>query len=61
MKKMASRENCVLCGGTIDSDALTFEQRLINDEDFCRTCWNDIMHEEYEEEVPLPQLWPASV
>ncbi|HEY7507945.1 MAG TPA: hypothetical protein VH677_02355 [Nitrososphaera sp.] len=57
---MNSKQNCVLCGGTIDNSALTFEQKLVNDEDFCRACWNDIMHQEYEGEIPLPHLFLAS-
>ncbi len=49
-----------MCGGAIDVSTLTFEQRLVNDEDFCRTCWNDIMYHEYEGEISVPRLWPAS-
>lgn len=48
-----------MCGGVINSSSLSFEQRLIGDEDFCRTCWNGIMYEEHDE-VPLSHRWPVS-
>lgn len=53
-----NQERCVLCGKAIDSLSLSFEQRLIGDQDFCRNCWNEIMIEGYDES-PLPILLVA--
>jgi hypothetical protein len=48
--------DCVMCHRKIDPECLSFEQRLIDDRDFCRECWDDIMFGEHAEEVPLPVL-----
>jgi hypothetical protein len=48
---------CVNCSSTIDSGALSFEQKLIDDEDFCRRCWDDIMNGSYDEQaIVMPKL-----
>lgn len=46
---------CVMCNGVIDTQSPSFEQRLVDDRDFCRTCWDDMMFGK-ESEVPLPVL-----
>jgi len=45
---------CVECGIRIDTDNLSFEQELIEDEDFCRRCWDRIMDE--TDDIRLPSL-----
>jgi len=39
---------CVACFRPIDPDMLSFEQKLIADEHFCRPCWDDVMSEDSE-------------
>ena len=34
-------KDCVQCLNSIDADALSFEQRLIDDQDFCRRCFDE--------------------
>jgi hypothetical protein len=43
--------NCVLCGDKVDELSRTFEQRLVDDTDFCAPCWNEIMHEGHESTI----------
>lgn len=31
---------CVMCKGLYDTNDITYEQRIIADEDFCPVCWN---------------------
>lgn len=40
---MVTNRVCVICGDFIDAASLSFEQRLIRDQDFCRKCWDEIM------------------
>lgn len=48
---------CVNCSNGIDRGLLSFEQKLIDDEDFCRRCWDDIMNSSYDEQaVVMPKL-----
>lgn len=47
---------CLMCHKVIDPSSISFEQRLIDDKDFCRKCWDEIMFEVQEEDVPLPFL-----
>jgi len=42
---MEQNRNCILCGSRVKDSSLTFEQRLIEDEDFCAPCWKEIMHD----------------
>lgn len=42
---------CVLCGDKVDELSRTFEQRLIEDTDFCAQCWNEIMHDGHESTI----------
>jgi hypothetical protein len=37
---------CVECDSPIDPNSLSFEQRLIDDQDFCRRCFDEIMNDE---------------
>jgi hypothetical protein len=39
---------CVICGLDFEPSERTFEQRLIEDTDFCRKCFAGIMTAEYE-------------
>jgi hypothetical protein len=48
-------EKCVVCRNVIDPASLSFEQRLIEDKDFCRKCWDAVM-EVRPEEIRLPVL-----
>jgi hypothetical protein len=36
-------KDCVQCFNPVDMEALCFEQRLINDEAWCRKCFDEIM------------------
>ena len=49
-------KKCVECGIRIDMDNLSFEQKLIEDEDFCRRCWDRVMDD--TDDVRLPSLTP---
>ena len=33
---------CISCNVMYDTGKISFEQRIIADEDFCPTCWKDI-------------------
>jgi hypothetical protein len=45
---------CVMCSSSFELSEHGFEQRLIDDVDFCPRCWQDIMTMEYEESfVPI--------
>ena len=35
---------CVCCSSTFDNQALTFEQKLVDDNSFCPHCFADIMN-----------------
>lgn len=48
-----------MCHRKIEPERLSFEQRLIDDMDFCRECWDGIMSAQ-EEEVLLPVLSVAA-
>lgn len=39
-------KHCVECGSPVDANSLSFEQRLIDDQDFCRRCFDEIMSDE---------------
>ncbi|AIC14930.1 hypothetical protein [Nitrososphaera viennensis] len=39
-----------MCCNAIHSASLSFEQRLIDDKDFCRKCWDEITGAAYPEE-----------
>jgi hypothetical protein len=43
---------CVLCQSTYKFDnAVSFEQGLIQDRDFCAKCFNEFMNVEYEPSI----------
>ncbi|HEX2472850.1 MAG TPA: hypothetical protein VHJ59_08875 [Nitrososphaera sp.] len=45
---------CVICSEIYDTKDITFEQKLIADENFCADCWNKhIMTKMYEEEEEM--------
>ncbi len=45
---------CVICSEIYDTKDITFEQKLIADENFCADCWNKhIMTMMYEEEEDM--------
>ena len=43
--------NCLLCRQDFEPDEITFEQRLIEDTDFCSRCFKDILSDRYYEEL----------
>lgn len=45
--------HCLDCSAPIDPNSLSFEQKLVDDKDFCRRCWARIM---MDEEILLPRL-----
>lgn len=47
---------CINCRGPISQFSLSFEQKLVEDEDFCRRCWDDIMNGSYDEVAVVPSL-----
>lgn len=53
-EQKAECKKCVECGINIDADNLSFEQKLIEDEDFCRRCWDGVMDD--VDDVRLPSL-----
>ena len=55
-EQRAECKKCVECGIDIDVDNLSFEQKLIEDEDFCRRCWDRVM--DNADDVRLPSLTP---
>lgn len=56
-KEEGEAKKCVNCSNSIDQLSLSFEQKLIDDEDFCRRCWDDIMNGSYDEQaVVMPKL-----
>jgi hypothetical protein len=56
MQEMESETECVMCHREINSALLSFEQRLIDDKNFCRECWDGMMSGAQEEEAPLRAL-----
>lgn len=39
---------CAMCRDVYDTSAVSFEQRLVADEDFCPQCWIDIIDRAYD-------------
>ena len=56
-EQAAESKKCVECGIDIDIDNLSFEQKLIEDENFCRRCWDRVMDD--TDDVRLPSLTPG--
>lgn len=48
--------NCVTCSQPIDFLSLSFEQRIIDDQDFCRRCFDEIMTGSYDSDVDYEKL-----
>ena len=45
---------CIACNCKIDETVLSFEQRLIEDKEFCRACFDEILNDSnYEIRMPL--------
>ncbi|HEX7033251.1 MAG TPA: hypothetical protein VF172_09650 [Nitrososphaera sp.] len=42
---------CVMCLYEFDPSDVTFEQRLVEDDSFCRRCWTEIMKGEYDNDL----------
>jgi hypothetical protein len=40
---------CVECYEPINPDSLTFEQKLVEDTDWCSKCWTRIMTDSFDE------------
>jgi CRISPR/Cas system-associated protein Cas10 (large subunit of type III CRISPR-Cas system) len=47
---------CLICGVDIAAKDIIFEQRLINDKDFCGKCFADIMNDTDGDTLVLPRL-----
>ena len=47
---------CVVCFRPVDSTALSFEQRLIEDTHFCRPCWDEVMKDESMDYLDSPRF-----
>jgi hypothetical protein len=47
---------CVACSRPVDASALSFEQRLIKDERFCRPCWDEVMKDESMDYLDNPRF-----
>ena len=45
---------CVACFRAVDPDELSFEQKLIEDEHFCRSCWDEVMKDESMDYLDSP-------
>lgn len=45
-------KECIVCNRIVDLACSAFEQRLIEDKDFCRECWDEMMEQVYPEEIP---------
>jgi hypothetical protein len=39
---------CVKCDEPINPGSLTFEQKLVDDTDWCAKCWAHIMSDEFD-------------
>jgi hypothetical protein len=46
-QKELSNNICLICDAHIHREQQRFEQRLIEDNQFCRRCWDEIMNLEY--------------
>lgn len=42
---------CVMCLDEFDPSDITFEQRLVRDDSFCKRCWTEIMKGEYDNDL----------
>jgi hypothetical protein len=47
---------CVACFRPVDKDTLSFEQKLVEDEHFCRPCWDEVMNEESMDYLDSPKF-----
>ena len=48
---------CISCNLPIDLANLSFEQRLIEDKEFCRGCFDEILNDNnYDVRVPLLKI-----
>ncbi|MEO9295295.1 MAG: hypothetical protein ABI347_06820 [Nitrososphaera sp.] len=48
---MTNSNMCILCFEPLDCGNLSFHQRLIDDRDFCRACFDEIMEAQYESDM----------
>ena len=53
---MAAPTKCIDYGIDIDVSNLSFEQKLAQDEDFCRRCWDRIMDDTGDVRLPSINL-----
>ena len=55
----SSQSLCVCCSGPVEQeDSKSFEQRLVDDQEFCLRCWNEIITFVSDDEL-LPSLIDA--
>jgi hypothetical protein len=46
-------QTCIICSISFELTSQTFEQRLIDDNDFCPHCFKEIMDAEYDNDFEL--------
>jgi hypothetical protein len=54
-------KHCVECDSPIEPGSLSFEQRLIDDQDFCRRCFDEIISDEDMPYLKSPGLMSLPV
>lgn len=42
---------CIMCFAPIGYGNLSFQQRLIDDRDFCRVCFDEILEAQYDSDL----------
>jgi hypothetical protein len=47
---------CVSCFGPVDPGVLSFEQKLVEDGHFCRSCWDEVMKDESMDYLDNPHF-----
>ena len=45
------KRECVMCRESYGIEDITFEQRLVADEDFCPRCWQGILTTTYDNDL----------
>jgi len=51
--------SCVMCLDEFDPSDVTFEQRLVEDDSFCKRCWTEIMKDEYDSDLEFSLMEAA--
>ncbi len=48
-----------MCLDEFDPSDVTFEQRLVEDDSFCKRCWTEIMKDEYDSDLEFSLMEAA--